>query len=214
MQLAAPRQVDPLEKLELPSDSPTQIAYNEFIPTRLDGSEDEARERVEDAIQFAKWMRPNQPNVEVFVSPEPFVRLVNDEGGMSFQITVSHGNFSFAVNRSVHITIQEASERVAVGRKLLPAWDTLIKHLPEGFVIYGPDVNPESEDFGARERLLTGLGFSATNEKGDRFGIVRSGKLVPLSGDEFAAMAGEEGVNILYNQRFMVEEIIWPHTEE
>ena len=213
MQLAAPRPVVPLEKLELPSENPDQIEYNKSISNRLQGAEEEARERVEDAIQFAKWMIPNQPGVEVFVSSEPFIRLVGKGDGYTFRIDVCHGNSSFSVNRSNHITIEELKDRVIVGRKLYPAWDTLISHLPEGFIIYGPDVDPNSEDFPLREKMLQGLGFGATEKNGDRFGIVREGKLIPLSGEEFATLTGNEGVACLFNQRFMVEEIIW-NTQE
>jgi hypothetical protein len=210
MQLSAPRPVDPLEKLELPSENPVQIAYNGDIVPRLENSDPEARERVEDAIQFAKWMRPNHPEVEVLVTSGPVIRLVGEEGGHSFRIDASHGCFCFSVNRSSHVTIEKVQDRIPVGRKLLTAWETLIAHLPNGFVIYGPDINPESEDFAIREKLLLGLGFGATEENGDRFGIVHEGKLAPLTGSEFAAMVGEDGVAGLFNQRFMVEEIFWP----
>lgn len=213
MQLAAPRQVDPLDKLELPSENPVQIAYNEDMVPRLEDADPEARERVEDAIQFAKWMRPNHPEVEVLVTPGPVVRLVNKDGKDSFRIDISHGYACFSVNSSSHITIEGVKDRVSVTRKLLTAWNTLIAHLPEGFIIYGPDVNPHSEDFPFREKLLVDLGFCATEENGDRFAIVRKGSLSPLTGSEFAEMMGDEGVAGLFKQRFMVEEIIWPSKE-
>lgn len=213
MQLAAPRQVNPLEKLELPSDNPTQIAHNASIPGRLENCEEEARERVEDAIQFAMWMSPNQPNAEVLVSPEPIVRLIGEEEGQKFEITLCHGHFGYSVNKSPHVTIEDVHDRIPIGRKLVTVWETLVAHLPEGFVIYGPDVAPESEDFATREKVLKWLGFGATEENGDRFGIVRGGKVTPLTGAEFAQIAGDEGVGVLYNQRFMVEEILWPTQE-
>lgn len=209
MQLAAPRPVDPLEKLELPSDSLAQIAYNASIPGRLENCEGEARERVEDAIQFAKWMIPSQPDAEVLVSPEPIIRLAGEEEGQKFEITLCHGHFGYSVNKSPHVTIENVHDRIPIGRKLVTVWETLVAHLPEGFVIYGPDVAPGSEDFATREKVLKWLGFGATEENGDRFGIVRGGKVAPLTGLEFAQMAGDEGVGVLYNQRLMVEEIIW-----
>jgi hypothetical protein len=57
------------------------------------------------------------------------------------------------------------------------------------------------------------LGFGATEANGDRFGIIRDHKVTPLTGVEFAEMAGEGGTTSLFNQRFMVEEIIWNNPE-
>lgn len=213
MQLAAPRPVVPLEKLELPSQNPLQVSYNERTTQRLENADVEARERVEDAIQFALWMRPNQPEVEILVSPEPVVHLTGQEDGQRFEITLCHGHFSFSVNNSPHVTIEKVSERLAVGRKLVSIGETLVAHLPEGFVVYAPDVDPTSEDFSTREKIFLRFGFGATEENGDRFGIVRDGKLTSLSGSEFAAMSPEGGVADLMNQRLMVQEIVWSHPE-
>jgi hypothetical protein len=213
MQLAAPRPVVPLEKLELDSDNTRQREYNEAIPQRLSDSDEEARERVEDAIQLAKWMRPNQPFTDVFVSPEPVIHLIGEEDGQSFEITLAHGHFGYSVNQNPHVTIKNVHDRIPVGRKLVTVWETLVAHLPEGFIIYGPDVDPQSEDFATREKVLLWLGFGATEENGDRFGIVREGKVTPLSGAEFAEMAGENGIANLFDQRFMVQEIIWSKPE-
>jgi len=213
MQLAAPRPVVPLEKLELESDNPRQREYNEAIPHRLTVPDETAADRVEDAIQFAKWMRPNQPFADVLVSPEPVIHLTGEEDGQKFEILLSHGHFGYAVNQSPHVTIESVYDRISVGRKLVTVWETLVAHLPEGFVIYGPDVDPQSEDFSTREKVLRWLGFGATEGNGDRFGIIRDHKVTPLTGAEFAEMAGEEGVASLFNQRFMVEEIIWNNPE-
>ena len=213
MQLAAPRPVVPLEKLELESDNPRQREYNEAIPQRLKAPDETAKDRVEDAIQFAKWMRPNQPHADVFVSPEPVIHLAGEENGQILEITLSHGHFDFYVNKNPHITLEGMSDRLAVFHGLYTIWETLIAHLPEGFVVYGPDVNPGSEDFFSREKILVWLGFGATEANGDRFGIIREHKVTPLTGAEFAELAGEDGVASLYNQRFMVEEIIWNNQE-
>lgn len=213
MQLAAPRPVIPLEKLELPSENPTQIAYNEAIPHRLSAPDETAKERVEDAVQFALWMRPNQPSAEVLVSPEPVIHLLGEEDGQKFEIKLSHGHFDYSVNSHSHVTIEKVHDRIPVGWKLVKVWETIAAHLPEGFVIYAPDVDPQSEDFPTREKGLRWIGFGATEENGDRFGIIRSGKVTPLTGSEFAQMSGEGGVANLFAQRFMVEEIIWAHPE-
>lgn len=212
MQLAAPRPVPPLQKLEFESTHPRQAEYNEKIPGRLDAPDDTARERVEDAIQFAIWMKPSQPNAVLSVSPEPVIHLEGEEGGMTFHISLCHGHFGYAVNSSPQITIENVHDRIPIGRKLVTVWENLVRHLPEGFVIYGPDVDPEGENFEGREHVLQWLGFGATEPNGDRFGIVRGGKVTPLTGAEFASLTGGD-VADLFKQRFMVEEIIW-NTEE
>lgn len=213
MQLSAPRLVPPLEKLEFASDNPIQLENNKAIAERIEKGDAEARERVEDAIKFATWMKPNQPEVEIFVSSAPIISLKGEENGNTFHIHLCHGHFGYSVNNSTKKTISNPQERISVGFKLYRAWETLIKHLPEGFVIYGPDADPQGEDFQNRESILTGLGFGATEPNGDRFGIVRGGKVTPLTGVEFAALTDERGVASLFNQRLMVEEILW-NTEE
>lgn len=213
MQLAAPRLVPPLQKLEFESTHPKQTEYNQAIPSRLEVPDESARERVEDAILFATWMSPNQPAATIAVSPEPVIHLEGEEKGIGFHIHLCHGHFGYSVNNSPLVTVEDAQARIAVGRKLLTVWDTLIKHLPEGFIIYGPDVSPGAQGFEERERILQGLGFGAAAPDGDRFGIVRGGKVTPLSEEEVANFERAGGISNLFNQRLMVEEIIWD-TEE
>jgi hypothetical protein len=52
------------------------------------------------------------------------------------------------------------------------------------------------------------LGFSDIQASGDVFGIVREGKLNPLTLDEFLTLTGETPMQL--KQKFSVRKINWP----
>lgn len=214
MQLAAPKQgVLSLELPEFITTDPRQSEYNQMITANFGSRDQDGRERIEDTIKFATWIQPSLVGVTVLVSSEPFFRIEGKEDGKSFSINVSQGNSCFSVNGSSFVSEGTLQENFSVSRQLLTAWRTLIGHLPEGFIMYGPDVDPSSSDFPTRERILQGLGFGPTSSNGNRFGVIRNNRLTPLTNDGFVTLTGTSKVGDLFQQRFMVEEIIWPTQE-
>jgi hypothetical protein len=214
MLLSAPRYAPPLEKIEFDSQHPRQIEYNNQIAAGFDSRPEEAQERIVDAIQFAKWMSPNQPEYDVLVTFGPSIHLAGEcEGVGSYEIIVSHGSASFYVNDTVRMTLASLEDRTKMVFKLYRAWQTLTGHMPDGFIIYGPDAGLDDPNFAIREDLLTRLGFAPCEANGDRFGIVRAGQITPLTRFEFEQLTGQDGVALLDNQRFMYEKITWPGEE-
>jgi hypothetical protein len=209
MQLSGSRVENTLEKFELPSTDPEQIRYNEFIADRVASGDTEGTERIEDALNFAIWLKKSLPNADVLVSSAPVVIVQGHTDVGSYRIHLGHGSSDFSVNQSPFATLPDMSDRVTVGRELQAVWKMVIRHLPTGFVIYGPDVTGQGgEGFEQRERMLTNLGFGATDEQGDRFGIVKDGEVTPYTRAEFDLVTGGD-LAVLYNQRFMAQEIIW-----
>jgi hypothetical protein len=99
-------------------------------------------------------------------------------------------------------------ERIKVWRQLLTYWETILKHLPNGFVIYGPDaLGKDHPSFVSRQKVLSRMGFGPVDDNSnDRFGQLEGDSVKPLTAEEFYKFStlGE-----LYNQRFMVEGITW-----
>ena len=209
MQLSGSRVENALEKFELPSTDPEQIRYNELIADRVASGDTEGKERIEDALNFAIWVKRSLPNADVLVSSAPVVIIQGHTNVGSYRIHLGHGSSDFSVNQSPFSTLPTAADRVQVTRELQAVWRMAVRHLPTGFVIYGPDVTGQGgEGFEQRERILTSLGFGATDEQGDRFGIVKDGEVTPYTRPEFDLVCAG-GTADLYNQRFMAQEIIW-----
>jgi hypothetical protein len=214
MLFTAFRPAPELREIAFQSPHAEQVELNAYIAARYNSAEEEAKERILDAIQFASWMSPNLPGVKLLVTPAPVVEIKGDDAEGSFGIQILHGSANFSVKGSPFMDMgSSVQERISTGKKLLSSWETLIKHLPEGFIIYGPDVDRDHPTFHSREKVLQWLGFAPCEANGDRFGIVREGKVTPLTRFEFEQLTGQEGVEILYNQRFMTERIVWPGEE-
>lgn len=211
MFFTAPRVIPEPPVDGFPSANPRQAGYNEDIKQRLAGKDEEGKERLLDALRFAFWMSPNLPGVELLVSSAPVITLHDLEG--EFYITINHGNAAFSVDESPYGDSTREDQRVALGRRLLKNWNTLIAHLPEGFIIYGPDVDLNHPSFPFRESVLQGLGFAPVEANGDRMAIVRGGQLSPLTAFQHHELTGEDGPAHLYNQRLCVEEIVWGSKE-
>jgi len=85
----------------------------------------------------------------------------------------------------------------------------IIPRLPEGYIVHGnADPNDPPEEAKIRNAMRMRLGFSDVQASGDVFGIVREGRLCPLTLDEFLALTGEEPSSL--KQKFSVRKINWP----
>lgn len=211
MFFTAPRAIPKPPVDGLSSTHPRQVEFNESIKQRLAGEDEEGKERVIDALHFARWIQPNLPGINLGVSSAPVLFLTDADS--RFEITLNHGSASFSVKDSHVATSASEGERLSITRDLNKQWDTLIAHLPEGFIIYGPDTDLNHPSFAMREQLLQGLGFAPVEANGDRMAIVRGGKLAPLTAFEYKELTGQEEPAYLYNQRLCVERIVWDNEE-
>lgn len=184
---------------------------NAQILTRIEKEGESYAGRVKDVIGFAKWVAPNLPGVNLEVRATPMINFTGSVAGHSFKITLAQAFASFDINGSVETTLEFVDDRVKVGRELLKHWKTIVKHLPEGFIIYGPDcTGPESVHFKSRQRVLEGLGFGPVDDDSNRFAVIRNKAVQPLSTAEYNTLTNNSDVGELFNQRFLVETITWP----
>jgi len=184
---------------------------NSQILARIENEGESYAGRIKDVIGFAKWIAPNLPDVSVEVRATPLINFTGTVAGHKFRITLAQGFASFDIDGSVETTLELVGDRVKVGKELLKHWKTITKHLPEGFIIYGPDcTGPESVHFKSRQRVLEGLGFGPVETDSSRFGIIRNKAVQPLTAAEYNILTNNADVGELFNQRFLVETITWP----
>jgi len=207
-----PKALDPLASFEYNPGDPRQDQYNALIQARLETGEEGYVEKITDCIQFANWIRPNLPGVTIYVTSVPFLLMVGEVDGNTFEITLGYGFGGFLINGSADNPVETVSDRLKISRYLFAYWQTILKHLPDGFVIYGPDaLGVDHPSFASRQKVLAMMGFGPVDADSNRFGLMVGDTLQPLTTDEFKQLV-PGGLEELYNQRFMVEGITWSNS--
>ena len=85
----------------------------------------------------------------------------------------------------------------------------LVSLLPENFIIRGVvDPNDPSEETIARTKIQQGLGFCLPQENNEVYGIIKSGKLTPLTLSELLQLTKKTPGEL--DQRLNVRTIVWP----
>ena len=174
-----------------------------------DSSNSDYKERIQDAAVFANVLRevaPENSLVVLHYAPEVIFTIETEEFNSSIYM---NGNmWRFKVNGSVHYELEEA-DKLAPARALKKMWDIIIPNLPEGYIVHGnADPNDPPEEAKIRNAMRMRLGFSDVQLSGDVFGIVKEGKLNPLTLEEFLALTGAEPFSL--KQKFSVRKINWP----
>ena len=174
-----------------------------------DNSDSDYKERIQDAAVFANVLRevaPENSLVVLHYAPEVIFTIETEEFNSSIYM---NGNmWRFKVNGSVHYELEEA-DKLAPARALKKMWDIIIPNLPEGYIVHGnADPNDPPEEAKIRNAMRMRLGFSDVQLSGDVFGIVKEGKLNPLTLEEFLALTGAEPFSL--KQKFSVRKINWP----
>jgi len=167
------------------------------------------RARIEDAAVFANVLREVAPeNSLIVLHYAPEVIFTTETEDFTSSIYMNGNMWRFKVNGSVHYELEEA-DKLAPGRALKKMWDLVIPRLPEGYIVHGnADPNDPPEETRIRNAMRMRLGFSDIQASGDVFGIVREGKLNPLTLDEFLALTGASPFSL--KQKFSVRKINWP----
>jgi len=167
------------------------------------------RARIEDAAVFANVLREVAPeNSLIVLHYAPEVIFTTETEDFTSSIYMNGNMWRFKVNGSVHYELEEA-DKLAPGRALKKMWDLVIPRLPEGYIVHGnADPNDPPEEARIRNAMRMRLGFSDIQASGDVFGIVREGKLNPLTLDEFLALTGASPFSL--KQKFSVRKINWP----
>jgi hypothetical protein len=167
------------------------------------------RERIEDAAVFANVLREVAPeNSLIVLHYAPEVIFTTETEDFTSSIYMNGNMWRFKVNGSVHYELEEA-DKLAPGRALKKMWDLVIPRLPEGYIVHGnADPNDPPEEAKIRNAMRMRLGFSDVQASGDVFGIVKEGKLNPLTLDDFLALTGASPFSL--KQKFSVRKINWP----
>ena len=167
------------------------------------------RERLEDAAVFANTLRavaPENSLVVLHYAPEVFFSIETEE--FTSTVCMNSNMWRFSVNGSANYELDEA-DKFAPTRALKTLWDLVIARLPENFIIQGgTDKNDPPEEAKARNIGRMKLGFSDVQADGHVFGIVKEGKLNPLTLEEFLALTGV--ILSQLTQKFSVRKIEWP----
>ena len=174
-----------------------------------DNSDSDYRERIQDAAVFANVLREVAPeNSLVVLHYAPEVIFTTETEEFNSSIYMNGNMWRFKVNGSVHYELEEA-DKLAPARALKKMWDIIIPNLPEGYIVHGnADPNDPPEEAKIRNAMRMRLGFSDVQLSGDVFGIVKEGKLNPLTLEEFLALTGAEPFSL--KQKFSVRKINWP----
>jgi hypothetical protein len=179
------------------------------LQKHVDSPDSNYRERLEDAAMFANVLRGVAPeNSMVVLHYAPEVIFTTETEEFSCSIYMNGNMWRFKVNGSVHYEL-ENEDKIAPSRALKKMWDIVIPRLPEGYIVHGnADPNDPPEEAKTRNAVRMKLGFSDVQASRDVFGVVREGKLNPLTLDEFLALTGAEPMTL--NQKFSVRKIDWP----
>ena len=174
-----------------------------------DSSNSDYKERIQDAAVFANVLREVAPeNSLVVLHYAPEVIFTTETEEFNSSIYMNGNMWRFKVNGSVHYELEEA-DKLAPARALKKMWDIVIPLLPEGYIVHGnADPNDPPEEAKIRNAMRMRLGFSDVQASGDVFGIVKEGKLNPLTLEEFLALTGAEPFSL--KQKFSVRKINWP----
>ena len=167
------------------------------------------RERIEDAAVFANVLREVAPEDSLIILHyAPEVIFTTETEDFTSSIFMNGNMWRFKVNGSVHYELEEA-DKLAPSRALKKMWDLIIPRLPEGYIVHGnTDPNDPPGEAKLRNAMRMRLGFSDIQASGDVFGVVKEGKLNPLTLDEFLTLTGAEPFSL--QQKFSVRKINWP----
>jgi hypothetical protein len=120
---------------------------------------------------------------------------------------MSDNCWRFKVNGSVHYEL-ETEDKLGPTRSLKKLWDIVIPRLPENFIIRGvADPNDPPAEAEARNIGRKKLGFGDPQANGEVYGIVKEGKLNPLTLDEFLTLTG--ATPDFLTQKFSVRKTNW-----
>ena len=189
--------------------APQTVRINLQLQQELEYPNSNYREKVEDLAVFANSFRALVPaNTLVILHDRPEIIAQGEGDDYGIQVFVSGNCWRFKVNSSVHYEL-EGGKIIAPGRTLLSIWLKLLSLLPENFIIRGVvDPNDPSEETVARTKIQQGLGFCLPQENNEVYGIIKSGKLTPLTLSELLQLTGKTPGEL--DQRLNVRTIVWP----
>jgi hypothetical protein len=197
------------QKKEFDLQAEQTVRINLELQKHLDYPDSNYRSRVEDMAVFANVLREWAPaDTTVLLHARPEIILSTDTEDYSVAVFMSDNCWRFKVNGSVHYEL-ETEDKLGPTRALKKLWDSVIPRLPENFIIRGvADPNDPPAEAEARNIGRKKLGFSDPQANREVYGIVREGKVNPLTLDEFLTLTGTTPDYL--TQKFSVRKINWP----
>jgi hypothetical protein len=167
------------------------------------------RETLQDYAIFANTLRKFAPEKSLVILHERPEIILHGEGeGYEVDLYINGNMWRFKVNKSVHYELPPELSAGA-GLKLKRLWDVVIPNLPENFIVRGRiDQNDPKEETKARTKIQQSLGFSLPQIDDCVYGIVKEGKMIPITLEEVKSLIG--GSPDTLNQTFDVKRINWP----
>jgi hypothetical protein len=197
------------QRKEFDLQSEQTVRINLELQKHLDYPGSDYRARVEDMAVFANVLREWAPaDTTVLLHARPEIILTTETEDYSVAVFMSDNCWRFKVNGSVHYELEQ-EDKLGPSRSLKKLWDIVIPRLPENFIVRGvADPNDPPAEAEARNAIRRKLGFSDPQASGEVYGIVREGKLNPLTLDEFLPLTGITPGYL--TQKFSVRKTNWP----
>ena len=106
--------------------------------------------------------------------------------GNKLEVTVSpNGSTSFMVNGSYTVTKDLSKREIfAITREVTRQYEEIMKNMKEGTVFAVNAAGGDGRE-GMRTKAYIRFGFSKPDEEGSMFGMVKGGKIVPISWEEY-----------------------------
>lgn len=132
-----------------------------------------------------KGGREGVSNIELIPSKGNYINVLSNVLGNELSISLSPHGTSFRVNDSYMANNSlPRREKVAITREVKRQYGEIVSSLKDGTVLGVTAVR--GDDRGdAREEAYIKFGFSPPNRDGSMFGVVRGGKVFPISEDEY-----------------------------
>jgi hypothetical protein len=197
------------QRKEFDLQSEQTVLINLELQKHLDYPGSDYRARVEDMAVFANVLREWAPaDTTVLLHARPEIILTTETEDYSVAVFMSDNCWRFKVNGSVHYELEQ-EDKLGPSRSLKKLWDMVIPRLPENFIVRGvADPNDPPAEAEARNAIRRKLGFSDPQGNKEVYGIVREGKLNPLTLDEFLTLTGITPDYL--TQKFSVRKTNWP----
>lgn len=188
------------------------VRINERLQEKLDSEDPSYKAKLEDLAVFANSLRPEAPaETYVVLYPRPEIQFIAEGEDYSATVFMTGNTWRFHVNGTSFSNGIDAAKAMKPGRQLLRMWDVIVPKLPENFIIRGV-----VEEFGTQppeveesiRHIHDHLHLGRTEGSREVLGIIKSGKVEPLTFEECRALTGQ--VPSALDQRFNVRSIQWP----
>ena len=168
------------------------------------------KERLEDLAVFANLLRPTAPEgTYVVLCPRPEIQLYAEGDDYSATIYITGNTWRYKVNGSEEAASIDAAKAYKPGRQLIRMWEAVIPFLPENFIIRSlRGVGASDEVQEARDHICKYLGLTVDPASREVLGIVRDGRVFPITFEEVLALTGKTPMYL--DQRFNTRKIAWP----